>query len=66
MEENMGHKESKEQCWQETLCGGLVLWLLYHLNIWELLMGADHSFSLNKHFYFPVPCKALLMIWESS
>ena len=66
MGENMGHKESNEQCWQETLRGGLVVGLLYHLNIWELLMGADHSFSLNKHFYFPVPCKALLMIWESS
>lgn len=44
MGENMGHKESKEQCWQETLHGGLVVGLLYRLNIWEPLMGADHPF----------------------
>ena len=47
----MGHKE-RNPLW------GQILGLLYRLNIWELLMGADHSFSLNKHFYFPVPLQS--------
>lgn len=39
--------------------------LLYRLHIWQLLMAADPSFSLNKHFYFPILDRVLVMIWES-
>lgn len=39
---------------------------LYYFNIWDLLSDADHSFPLIKHFYFPIPYKALAVIWKSS